>query len=163
MGLSRGCNIASARVVGLVAVVRLDRACWFCRVWLQQENAHVGGARDSKNPSAPFLLCGVGGCERFAWQKLQAMNGSFTTSISVHVSTWGNAELPIVQEAAIVHILQSFIAYKPCTASRSRALVTWGGETASDVQVHGMCSRMLTCSRMRASRLDVGFLMCNEN
>ncbi|EEP43533.1 hypothetical protein COLINT_03752 [Collinsella intestinalis DSM 13280] len=38
-----------------------------------------------------------------------------------------------------------------------------GGETASDVQVHGMCSRMLTCSRMRASRLDVGFLMCNEN
>lgn len=30
---------------------------------------------------------------------------------------------------------QSFIAYKPCTASRSRALVTWG-ETASDVQVH---------------------------
>ena len=64
------------------------------------------------------------------------MNGSFTTSISVHVSTWGNAELPIVQEAAIAHILQSFIAYKPCTASRSRALVTWGGETASDVQVH---------------------------
>lgn len=41
----------------------------------------------------------------------------------------------MVQEAAIVHILQSFIAYKPCTASRSRALVTWG-ETASDVQVH---------------------------
>lgn len=63
------------------------------------------------------------------------MNGSFTTSISVHVSTWGNAELSIVQEAAIAHILQSFIAYKPCTASRSRALVTWG-ETASDVQVH---------------------------
>ena len=64
------------------------------------------------------------------------MNGSFTTSISVHVSTWGNAELPIAQEAAIVHILQSFIAYKPCTASRSRAMVTRGGEIESDVQVH---------------------------
>ena len=64
------------------------------------------------------------------------MNGSFTTSISVHVFTWGNDELPIVQEAAIVHILQSFIAYKPCTASKSRALVTWGGEIESDVQVH---------------------------
>ena len=58
MGLSRDCNIASARVVGLVAVVRLDRVCWFCRVWLQQENAHVGGARDSKLPCAPFLLSG---------------------------------------------------------------------------------------------------------